>query len=303
MDHENYENNGRERLLRNILICSLLILAALFSFLFVAGRASSPQTHEATVTSIDEKIGTVLRLTASSTIASAGISAIPGDTATPIAEKLADFSEYFLLILSVLYAEKYLLTIIGAGAFKILLPAACVIAGLGLFWNPRALYRLAVKFAFAAIALYLVIPLSIRVSDLIYDAYSQNIEATIESAENLSEETGLLMEAGEDQNLISRIMERLTESAEGLTQKASDILNRFIETLAVMIVTSCVIPILVLLFFLWIIRLLTGIEITVPVAPPLRRHGHGSADQAPAEGKRGREDCRLQQNPGQKAVD
>ena len=272
MDHENNEKTGRERLLRNILLASLLILAALFSCLFLADRASSPQNHEATVTSIDEKIGTVLRLTASSTIASAGISAIPGDTATPIAEKLADFSEYFLLILSVLYAEKYLLTIIGAGAFKILLPAACLIAGLGLFWNPRALYRLAVKFAFAALALYLVIPLSIRVSDLIYDAYSQNIEATIESAENLSEETGLLMEAGEDQNLISRIMERLTESAEGLTQKASDILNRFIETLAVMIVTSCVIPILVLLFFLWIIRLLTGIEITVPVAPPIRRH-------------------------------
>ena len=40
-----------------------------------------------------------------------------------------------------------------------------------------------------------------------------------------------------------------------------------------MIVTSCVIPILVLLFFLWLIKQLTGID---PAAFPGRRHAKTS---------------------------
>ena len=43
---------------------------------------------------------------------------------------------------------------------------------------------------------------------------------------------------------------KLSETTETLTNKASNILNRFVETLAVMIVTSCIIPLAVLLFFL-----------------------------------------------------
>ena len=38
-------------------------------------------------------------------------------------------------------------------------------------------------------------------------------------------------------------------------------LNNFIEALAVMIVTSCVIPILVLMFFVWLVKTLLNVEI------------------------------------------
>ena len=254
-----------EQTLKKILLVTVLVLLALVSFLFLADRASSPQTHTGTMQSIDGKIETVLKLTATSTVASAGISAIPGDTATPIANKLADFSEYFLVILCVLYAEKYLLTIIGAGTFKILIPLACCLAAVGLYCWPKTMKRLAVKFAVVGLALYLVIPLSIRVSDMIYQVYQQSIDTTISSAEELNEDTSVLLEAAEDQGLISSILDRLSESAESLTSRAADILNRFIETLAVMIVTSCVIPILVLLFMLWIIKLLTGIKLPAPL--------------------------------------
>lgn len=263
-----------------IAVLMLLIVLAAVSFYPLAKRAEAPETHQETVQAIDDKIETVLKLAATSTVASAGISAIPGDTATPIAEKLADFSEYFLLILSVLYAEKYLLTVIGAGAFRILLPAACFLGAIGLFWNPKGMGRLALKLAIAGLALYLVIPLSIRVSDMIYDAYQVSIDETISSAEALSDESAALAEAAEEseekQGLIGSItsaFSSLTESAENLTDRAAEILNRFIETLAVMIVTSCVIPILVLLFFLWIVKLVTGVEISTPPLPR-RRHVH-----------------------------
>ena len=48
-------------------------------------------------------------------------------------------------------------------------------------------------------------------------------------------------------------------------------LNRFIEAIAVMLVTSCVIPILVLLFFVWLVKLVLGVNITLPQIGKKRR--------------------------------
>ncbi len=264
-----------EHTLKKLLIAALLILLAVASALFLADKAMSPETHRKTIASLDEKTVTVLKLTATSTVASAAVSAFPGDMATPIAEKLADFTEYFLLILCVLYSEKYLLTIMGAGTFRVLIPLACALLLAGIFWNPKLMRRLALKLAVIGLALYFVIPVSIRVSDAIYSAYESNISAAIASAEELSNETAGLAEAGEDKGLVASILERLSETTESLTDKAAHILNRFVETLAVMIVTSCIIPILVLLFFLWVIKQLTGIDVSAAFSRRREDRGPG----------------------------
>ena len=209
------------------------------------------------------------------------MSAIPGDTATPIAGKLADFSEYFLLILCVLYSEKYLIGIIGAGTFKILIPIACALGIVSLFWNPRLMRRLAVKLAAVGLAIYLIIPISFKVSDLIYGAYRSSIDSTISAAEQLTDETAPLADA-DDRSMVDRILDRISETTASLTDKAVDAVNRFVETLAVMIVTSCVIPLLVLLFFFWVIKQLTGVDLSESL--PHRRRGHAPREEK-GEGK------------------
>ena len=134
--------------------------------------------------------------------------------------------------------------------------------------------ELGLKFALFALALYFVIPASIKVSDIIYDTYQVSINTTIEMAEQLAEDTEELAEAQEeeDEGVLAGLWNRITETTDNLTEQAAKTLNRFVETLAVMIVTSCIIPLLVLFFFLWIIRMVTGIEINVPV-PGRRRRG------------------------------
>ena len=72
-----------------------------------------------TIASLDEKKSTVTGLAAASISVSSAITLIPGDTATPIANELADLSTYFMVILSAVFLEKYLLTIIGFIVFKI----------------------------------------------------------------------------------------------------------------------------------------------------------------------------------------
>lgn len=252
-----------EKNLKCALVAAALVFAALTSIFLLGGWASSQTNYKTTIDAIDDKVETVLKLTATSTVASAGISAIPGDTATPIAAKLADFTEYFLLILCVLYAEKYLLTIIGAGVFKVVIPLVCGLLVLSLFRNGEALKRLALKLVLISLALFLVIPASVRVSDMIYETYRGTIQETITAAEEFTEDTSGLSDAG-NQGLIEAILSQISETASSLSDRAAGIVNRFVESLAVMIVTACVIPILVLLFFLWIIRLVTGVDVSLP---------------------------------------
>ena len=105
----------------------LPIIAALLSVLFVARYAASPAFHGKSIEALDNKKTTVMELTAASTAASAAITLLPGDAATPIAEKLADLSGYFLIVLCAILLEKYLLTVTGFAAFGILVPASCVL--------------------------------------------------------------------------------------------------------------------------------------------------------------------------------
>lgn len=266
----------REKTMQKLLCAVILIFIAIFSAFVLGDFFTSRPFIAQTVASIDEKVNTVLKLTATSTVASAGVSAIPGDTATPIAEKLADFTEYFLLILCVLYAEKYLLTVIGAACFKILIPLACLCCIISLFAghdSPEKPFRtLALKLGIVGLALFFTIPLSIYVSDMIYANYEGSIEETITAAEDFSEDTSGL--AGASDNMISSVLATLSESVSGLSDRAAEIFNSYVEALAVIIVTSCVMPLLVLLFFIWMIRMVTGVDIHFRIPHRRRRH-HG----------------------------
>ena len=176
-------------ILKKIAVILTLVLIAAVSSFYCADKLAAPEIYENKIHSIDEKAETVLKLTATSTLASAGISAIPGDTATPIANKLADFSQYFLLILSVLYSEKYLMTLIPSGACRFLVPIICGVFIAGRIVKNAAIDRLGYKLLFVTLCVSLVIPLSIGASDMIYDAYRQSIEATITSAKKISRST------------------------------------------------------------------------------------------------------------------
>lgn len=256
---------------KKCLAIAVLVLLAVVSFFLIADKVSQPDTFAGTSQSIDSKVETVLKLTATSSLASVGVSAIPGDTATPIADKLADFTEYFLLILCILYSEKYLLSIIGIGVFKVIIPLACLAGIFTVVKGSEFAKKLAVKAVLVGLSIFIVIPAGVGVSDIVYSRYRDSIDTAIESAEKLSDETSAFTENSEDADVVSSILTKISESVDSLTEKASSVLYRFAESLAVMIVTACVIPLLVLIFFLWLVKLITGREIAVPIFPSKKK--------------------------------
>ena len=147
----------------------VLLLVAILSITVVGKYASAPENHQKTIASLDEKKQTVMELTAASTVTSALITLLPGDTATPIAEKMADVSGYLLVVLCAIYLEKYLVTITGYVAFTYLIPIACGLWILNLIFANATVRKLAAKIAVFGLAIFLVVPASVKISDLIGD--------------------------------------------------------------------------------------------------------------------------------------
>ncbi len=289
----------------------ILLLVAILSITVIGKYASAPENHQKTITSLDEKKQTVMELTAASTVTSALITLLPGDTATPIAEKMADVSGYLLVVLCAIYLEKYLVTITGYVAFTYLIPIACGLWILNLAFENATVRKLAAKLAVFGIAIFLVVPASVKISDLIGDTYQAQIEATIEDArntQNILENSGVADDdddtnatetpgigttevpgtvtgnvqekesnnSGSVSNIfdwakdaisgakdsVTNVVENVTVSTEELVQKVENSLNHFIEAVAVMIITSCVIPMLVLLLFFWMVKIVLDVDLS-----------------------------------------
>lgn len=244
------------------------ILVALLSIFLLTRIATFSAIHQTSIDALQHKQDTVLELTAASTAASAAITLLPGDTATPIAEKLADLSSHFMVVLCAIFLEKYLLTITGYAAFRILIPAACLCYILSVFLKRNLFVQLCKRLTIFAIAIVLVIPASVGISNMIEATYETSIQTTIANAKDAaasvsSEDQSAAEEedSGFWDGLLSKVTDGISGAVSKAVEKLSGVLNGFIEALAVMIVTSCVIPILVMLFFLWLIRIVVGIDL------------------------------------------
>ena len=279
--------------------CTLFLtwlLIGILSFTVIGKYAAAPESHQATITSLDEKKNTVMELTMATTATSAVITLLPGDIGTPIAEKVADLSGYLLIVLCAIFLEKYLVTITGYAAFKIFIPAACALFATNLFARNQSLDRLARKLLIFGICIFLVVPASVKASDLIEHTYQAQIDAaleeakgteqllenSVEAADNASEssisgnQTSQSQQTAENSNLwqkakdalsgakesVASVVENVTISSEELVQKVETSLSHFVEAVAVMLITSCVIPLLVLFVFFWLIKILVDVDLS-----------------------------------------
>ena len=256
------------------IIAAVIAAVALVSLIVFANIASNPETYTGIIGTLDEKKGNVMVLATTTTAASAAISALPNDMGTPIADKLVDFSSYFMVILAVIYLEKFLLTTLGFLGFGILIPVACALFAVAVFLRRGTLtrvnlQRLGTKLAAFGLALALVVPVSVWLTDNVDATFDESLAASNAAAQEATEQLEESAQAApqEDQGLLGGIASAVQEGWNGLTQGAQqaldslgDQLNTMIDTLAVMIVTSCLIPLLVLILFLQLVKIITGLD-------------------------------------------
>lgn len=275
----------------------ILAAIALLSIFLLSGIFSSPDTYQAINSTLDEKKNNVMTLAASTTAASAAISLLPGDTGSGIANKLVDLTSYFLVILAVIYLEKFLLTTFGFVAFAFMIPASCALFAIALFSRAGTrlkanLQQIGAKVLALAIALMLVVPVSVWVTDNVDESFEQSLtnaaaatEAATQEIEASTQEAAQV-ENQEDKGFFENIADSIKDGWTSLTSKAEDALNSLanqlnimVDTIAVMIVTSCLVPLLVLALFLWLIKVITGVDYggVSGVMSKVRMTGHSVA--------------------------
>lgn len=257
----------KENLRKNVVPIAVLLIVALLSLFVLSGIFSSQDFHRSSLAALNDKETTVLGLSAASAVSSTLISALPGDLAAPLAEKLIDLNSNFLLILCVIILEKYLLTISATVTFSILIPISCLLGIIYFLTKREKLKILGAKLTIFGILLFALVPASVQVSALIENTYQSSVENTESITEKIAalqaelEDEAATEDEGGISGVISNITDGISTASSAVLDWTGEQLNYLIESIAVLIVTSCVIPILVMFAFVWLAKIILNIEL------------------------------------------
>lgn len=244
---------------KKIICIVLLLIVAILSMTVISKIATSPKNYKSTIQSIDDKKAAVMGVTATAAATSTALAAIPGDATTPIANQIMEISSYLLIVVCALVLEKSLLTVMGYLSFNILIPISCVLLGIYTFVKKRTLKILALKFIVFALVIVSIIPFSIKISDMIYEANQTTVEQVTTDLEK-----SIVDDGQQEKSWIDKMLDKIKESVSDVGDKAKQILNSFIDAVALFIITYCALPIIIILFVIWFVNFLFKLNIPAP---------------------------------------
>lgn len=230
-----------------------LLLAIVISMAVISPILSSPKAHVKTLKTIDRNKEKATALSLTVTLASTALSLMPDDTASPLANELSDLSTPLLLIACILYFEQFMLTSMEYLAFGILVPLALVLLLISIHIDKRSLIILARKLLLIALVCAVVVPFSAAVTNMIETSFAESINVIDEKIDKIHEAFSKIVNGEEESNVLSFI----SNVATGITSMldfAKEALGLLIDAVAILIVTSCVIPVITLLLFVWCIK-------------------------------------------------
>ena len=259
----------QEKLSRKVVLLSIIaLLVGCFSFFQGPKLLEDTGVYTDTIEVLDEKKGNVMGMTAALVGTSTLITGLPDDMGTPVAEQLMDMSDWLLLVLCVVFLEKYGLTMLWFAACKVLIPLGCVLFIVYLVGEKQYLRKICVKLAVLSAVFLVAIPVGVRTAEMIEKAYASSVTALAEDGDELAQ----LMDAETDEKetWVQKIFGKVKDSAEEKLEKGKELLVRYTEQIALMLVTSCLVPVAVLLFVFWVSKTVIGVDISLPKRKSLK---------------------------------
>ena len=198
---------------------------------------------------LDDKQKTVLALTAAIAVASTAIAAVPGDATTPIAQSIANITDKLIIVSGAIFFEKYLVTLLGMLIFRFLIPLLCMAYILSTWKDSFSYQKSILKWMLVGICMYAIIPTSVWISNGIEENHETTIQEAVDhknDKNNIDEDT--------DKNLWDTITDTISNTASNAIEYCETVLKNFTEATAIMLVTSCLIPVCVMFLFLYICK-------------------------------------------------
>lgn len=253
------------------------ILFAVFlmviSICVLADKVPETEYVASSIESLDESRDRVMTFSGATLTASTAISLLPKDWANPLANSLADMNKYFIFIFAVIFLEK-LIVIEGIKiSFVYILPAACVLYILFVLLQKEKIKEWAIKIGILGISLVAVIPLSIHFTEKISEDYLAYVDDTIEEANVGAEKIyEIKTENPDEDTFLSKISDIFVNAYQGvkdLFTYFNNLMKRCINSIAIIMVLTFVLPLLTLVFFRWLLKELFSLNLNISV-PKIR---------------------------------
>ena len=252
-----------------IKILSLCLIAAL-SFFVVTTKLPETDFVQDAMKQIENSSDTVMSFSAATLSASLAISALPDDFATPLAQSLSDMNIYFIAILVILFLEKILVRYGIRMAFGIFVPLACLAGILSTATRKTVFKSIAARLCALGLAVALVVPCSTHFTEIVAADMTAYVDSTIQETDDGA---GKLNEAMEDGDETKTMFEKLSELFQTAISDMSDLLLHFQNTIrkcmnsiAILILTNCLMPLLTFFLLKWIFK--ETFQIVIPLTLP-----------------------------------
>jgi predicted PurR-regulated permease PerM len=239
-----------------------------FSFTVLTHVIPESKFVQDTVKHLEDSQNTIMKFSGTTIATSLSLSALPNDFASPLASTVSDLNTYFIFIFAVLFVEK-LLVIEGIKiALAAIIPAACILYIASLVFEKEGFRKFGKKLLIVGISVILVIPISTHFTEKVCADYLTYVDETIEEADAGANKINELMtEDAED----ATFFDKLTDAFKTAITDVNDLLayfknvvKKFVNSVAVMIVTTFVLPMLVMLLFRWLLTELFALHLPEP---------------------------------------
>ena len=273
--------------IRNILI---LVLIGVFSFFVITSWLPERSFIKESIESVEESSNTVMKFSAATLSTSLAISALPDDFATPLADSLADMNIYFIAILVMLHFEQLLIRYGVKLAFAIAIPAACGIGILSILLKKDLLKGIAARVAVLGLAVALVVPCSTHITNYVAADLTAYVENTIADTEDGADKLNEAMEGGAEEQTIFEKLSDLFQTAindmSNLMAHFQNTIRKCMNSIAILILTNCLMPIVNFFILKWILK--ETFHIAIPM-PQMRRKRHSDSDSGSGSSTSGSE--------------
>ena len=246
----------------------LIVFAMVFSFTVLTHLIPESKYVQDTIKHLEDSQNTIMKFSGTTIATSLSLSALPNDFASPLASTVSDLNTYFIFIFAVLFVEK-LLVIEGIKiALVWVIPAACILGIVAIVFEKDGFKKFAKKLLILGISVIMVIPISTHFTETVCADYLAYVDETIEEADAGANKINEVMAEGNEE---ATFFDKLTDAFKTAISDMNDLLAYFknvvkkcVNSVAVMIVTTFVLPMLVMLLFRWLLTELFALHLPEP---------------------------------------
>ena len=244
------------------------IFIMVFSFTVLTYKIPESKYVQETIAHLEKSQNTVMTFSSATIATSLAISALPDDFASPLANTVSDLNTYFVFMFAVLFVEK-LIVIEGTKiSLAYIIPAACILYMIFILTAKEVFKNFATKLLILGFSIIIVIPFSTHFTETVCEDYLVYVDKTIAEADAGAAKVNEVMSSSNED---SSFFDKLSNAFKTAIQSVTDLLTYFknvirkcVNSVAIMLVTTFVLPLLILMLFRWLLKELFALHIPAP---------------------------------------